>query len=45
VPLVPVAIGRRPAFVRAGEPLSPEGDARSLTQELARSLGALLTPR
>ena len=45
VPLVPVAIGRRPAFVRVGEPFAPEGDARSLTKELARSLGALLTPR
>ncbi len=28
VPLVPVAIHRRPAFVRVGEPLAPEGDAR-----------------
>jgi 1-acyl-sn-glycerol-3-phosphate acyltransferase len=44
VPLVPVAIGRRPAFVRVGEPLAPEGDARSLTQALARSLGELLAP-
>jgi 1-acyl-sn-glycerol-3-phosphate acyltransferase len=42
VPLVPVAIGRRPAFVRAGEPLAPEGDPRSLTRALAASLGDLL---
>ena len=42
VPLVPVAIGGRPAFVRVGEPLAPEGDARSLTEQLASSLGALL---
>ena len=42
VPLVPVAIGRRPAFVRVGEPLAPEGDARSLTARLAESLTALL---
>jgi 1-acyl-sn-glycerol-3-phosphate acyltransferase len=42
VPLVPVAIGGRPAFVRVGEPLAPEGDARSLTEQLSRSLEALL---
>ena len=36
VPLIPVAIGRGPAFVRVGEPLAPEGDARSLTERLAR---------
>jgi 1-acyl-sn-glycerol-3-phosphate acyltransferase len=44
VPLVPVALGRRPAFVRVGDSLAPEGDARALTQALAASLGALLPP-
>jgi 1-acyl-sn-glycerol-3-phosphate acyltransferase len=42
VPLIPVAIGRRPAFVRVGEPLAPESDARTLTGRLAASLTALL---
>jgi hypothetical protein len=42
VPLVPVAIGARPSFVRVGEPLAPEGDARSLTEQLSSSLDALL---
>ncbi len=42
VPLIPVAIGRRPAFVRVGEPLAPDGDARTLTAQLAASLTALL---
>jgi 1-acyl-sn-glycerol-3-phosphate acyltransferase len=41
VPLVPVAIHRRPAFVRVGEPLSPDGDARSLTGQLAEALARL----
>lgn len=44
VPLIPVALGRRPAFVRVGEPIAPAGDARTLTQRLAESLGALLEP-
>ncbi len=44
VPLIPVAIGRRPAFVRVGEPLAPEGDPRALTDALAGSLTALLGP-
>jgi 1-acyl-sn-glycerol-3-phosphate acyltransferase len=43
VPLIPVAIGHGPAFVRVGEPLDPEGDARVLTDRLAESLCALLT--
>ena len=42
VPLIPVAIGRRPAFVRVGEPLAPDGDARTLTTQLAAALTALL---
>jgi 1-acyl-sn-glycerol-3-phosphate acyltransferase len=42
VPLVPVAIGRRPAFARVGAPLRPEGDARALTAQLAEALAALL---
>jgi 1-acyl-sn-glycerol-3-phosphate acyltransferase len=42
VPLVPVAIGARPSFVRVGEPLAPEGDSRSLTGQLSSSLDALL---
>jgi 1-acyl-sn-glycerol-3-phosphate acyltransferase len=42
VPLIPVAIGRRPAFVRVGEPLMPDGDARTLTTRLSASLTALL---
>jgi 1-acyl-sn-glycerol-3-phosphate acyltransferase len=45
VPLVPIGIGRRPAFVRVGEPLAPEGDARALTARLAESLGSLVSPR
>jgi 1-acyl-sn-glycerol-3-phosphate acyltransferase len=42
VPLVPVAIGARPSFVRVGKPLAPEGDSRSLTGQLSSSLDALL---
>jgi 1-acyl-sn-glycerol-3-phosphate acyltransferase len=45
VPLVPVGIGRRPAFVRVGEPIAPEGDARTLTVALADALGALVSRR
>lgn len=45
VPLVPVAIGRSPAFVRVGEPLAPEGDARSLTERLAAALAGLVSSR
>jgi 1-acyl-sn-glycerol-3-phosphate acyltransferase len=44
VPLVPVGIGRGPSFVRVGEPLAPEGDARTLTARLSASLAALVTP-
>jgi len=44
VPLVPVAIHRRPTFARVGQPLSPDGDARSLTSELGASLTGLLQP-
>jgi 1-acyl-sn-glycerol-3-phosphate acyltransferase len=42
VPLVPVAIHRRPAFARAGQPLAPEGDARLLTRQLGEALSGLL---
>jgi 1-acyl-sn-glycerol-3-phosphate acyltransferase len=42
VPLVPVAIHRRPTFARVGQPLAPDGDARSLTRELGESLTGLL---
>ncbi len=42
VPLVPVALGRAPSFVRVGEPLAPEGDPRTLTARLAGALGALV---
>jgi 1-acyl-sn-glycerol-3-phosphate acyltransferase len=45
VPLVPVGIGRRPAFVRVGAPIAPDGDARALTSALAEALGALVSPR
>jgi 1-acyl-sn-glycerol-3-phosphate acyltransferase len=44
VPLIPVAIGRRPAFVRVGRPIALGGDARTLTLRLAESLEALLEP-
>jgi 1-acyl-sn-glycerol-3-phosphate acyltransferase len=45
VPLVPVGLGRRPAFVRVGEPLAPEGDARALTARLGAALAELVSPR
>ncbi|HEX4344445.1 MAG TPA: lysophospholipid acyltransferase family protein [Solirubrobacteraceae bacterium] len=45
VPLVPVGIGRGPAFVRVGEPLAPEGDARTLTAALSAALAVLVSPR
>ena len=45
VPLVPVAIHRRPAFVRVGEPLAPEGDARTLTRRLGEALSDALGDR
>jgi 1-acyl-sn-glycerol-3-phosphate acyltransferase len=45
VPLVPVAIHRRPAFVRVGEPLAPEGDVRSLTDRLGQALSEALGDR
>jgi 1-acyl-sn-glycerol-3-phosphate acyltransferase len=42
-PLIPVAIGRSPAFVRVGQPIAPEGDARTLTAALAQALRGLLS--
>jgi 1-acyl-sn-glycerol-3-phosphate acyltransferase len=42
VPLVPIAIARRPATVRVGSPLQPEGSTRALTGELETALEALL---
>jgi 1-acyl-sn-glycerol-3-phosphate acyltransferase len=42
VPLVPIAIGRRPATVRVGAPLPPQGSTRALTRELELALAALL---
>ncbi len=42
VPLVPIALGRAPAFVRVGEPLAPDGDPRALTERLAEALGVLV---
>jgi 1-acyl-sn-glycerol-3-phosphate acyltransferase len=42
VPLVPIAIARRPARVRVGAPLAPHGSTRALTRELEIALGALL---
>jgi len=42
VPLVPIAIARRPARVRVGTPLAPHGSTRALTRELEIALGALL---
>jgi 1-acyl-sn-glycerol-3-phosphate acyltransferase len=44
VPLVPVGIGRGPAFVRVGQPIAPMGDARSLTAQLGAALAALTRP-
>jgi 1-acyl-sn-glycerol-3-phosphate acyltransferase len=44
VPLIPVAIGRGPAFVRVGEPIGPAADARTLTRRLTESLAALREP-
>jgi 1-acyl-sn-glycerol-3-phosphate acyltransferase len=45
VPLVPIGIGRRPAFVRVGEPIAAEGDARALTTRLGAALSALVSSR
>jgi 1-acyl-sn-glycerol-3-phosphate acyltransferase len=45
VPLIPVALHRRPAFVRVGEPLAGANDARALTRELSAALAALLSRR
>jgi 1-acyl-sn-glycerol-3-phosphate acyltransferase len=42
VPLVPVAIGRRPATVRIGRPLQATGSSRALTRELETALRALI---
>ena len=42
VPLVPIALGRSPSFVRVGEPLPPDGDARALTARLTAALAALV---
>jgi 1-acyl-sn-glycerol-3-phosphate acyltransferase len=44
VPLIPVAIGRGPAFVRVGEPIAPAADARTGTERLRESLESLLHP-
>jgi 1-acyl-sn-glycerol-3-phosphate acyltransferase len=45
VPLIPVALHRKPAFVRVGEPLAGSRDARRLTRELGDALQGLLSPR
>ena len=42
VPLVPIAIGRRPARVRVGAPLPPTGSTRALTRELEIALRSLV---
>jgi 1-acyl-sn-glycerol-3-phosphate acyltransferase len=45
VPLVPIAIGRRPATVRVGTPLPPDGSTRALTGRLEGALARLATTR
>jgi 1-acyl-sn-glycerol-3-phosphate acyltransferase len=45
VPLIPIALRRRPAFVRVGAPLEASDDARALTHELSAALQALLSSR